>query len=144
MRTLDDLAHAIDDASDAGDETLLRQLGEECESRLGTAEGEDRVLLRYYQSNTYSAIIAAKRHDTDHTWSWEQPDGVQNVLMLRRAISEPAFETIHPIIACQIRTNLANRLNTLGRPVAANEQWLKVLETEPRFAKALANRAKGV
>ena len=61
MRTLDDLAHAIDDASDAGDETLLRQLGEECENRLGTSEGEDRVLLRYYQSNTYSAIIAAKQ-----------------------------------------------------------------------------------
>ena len=144
MRTLDDLAHAIDVASDAGDETSLRQLGEECESRLGSAEGEDRVLLRYYQSNTYSAIIKAKQHDADYTWSWEQPDGVQNILMLRRAISEPAFETIHPIIACQILTNLANRLNTLGRPVAANEQWLKVLETEPRFAKALAARAYGI
>ena len=123
---------------------MLRQLGEECENRLGTSEGEDRVLLRYYQSNTYSAIIAAKQDDADYTWSWEQPDGVQNVLMLRRAISEPAFETINPIIACQIRTNLAGRLNTLGRPVAANEQWLKVLETEPCFAKALANRAKGI
>ena len=144
MRPLNDLAHAIDSASDEGDETSLRQLGEECENRLDSAEGQDRVLLRYYQANTYSAICAAKRHDADYTWNWEQPDGVQDVLMLRRALTEPNFETIHPIIACQIRTNLANRLNTLGRPVAANEQWLKVLKTEPRFAKALASQGQGI
>ena len=131
MQTLDDLAYTIDVASDAGDEASLRQLGGDCESRLDTAEGEDRVLLRYYQSNTYSAIIAAKQHDADYIWNWEQPDGIQNILLLRRAISEPAFETIHPIIACQIRTNLANRLNTLGRPVAANEQWLESAGNQP-------------
>ena len=144
MRNHDDLARAIDAASDAGDEALLRKLGKECEQRLGTAEGEDRVRLLYHQSNTYSAIISSKWHDAGSTWSWEQPDGVQNLLLLRRAIKEPSFETIEPVVACQIRTNLANRLNSLGRPVAANEQWLHVLETEPRFAKALANRAKAV
>ena len=144
MQTLDDLAYAIDVALDTGDEASLRQLGGDCESRLGTAEGEDRVLLYYYQSNTYSSIIEAKQHDADYIWNWEQSDGIQNILLLRRAISEPAFETIHPIITCQIRTNLANRLNTLGRPVAANEQWLKVLEINPRFAKALACQAQGV
>ena len=141
---LNDLAHAIDLASDAGDEASLRKLAGDCESRLDTAEGVDRVHLLYYQSNTYSAIITAKQHDADYIWNWEQPDGIQNILLLRRAINEPDFETIHPIFACQIRTNLASRLNNLGRPVAANEQWLKVLETNPRFAKALANQAKGV
>ena len=144
MRTLDNLGLAIDAASDIGDEALLRQLGEECEHRLGTAKGEDRVLLRYYQSNTYSAIIASKQHNVDNSWSWEQPDGVQNLLSLRRAIGESAFENIEPIVACQIRTNLASRLNTLGRPLAANEQWLKVLEAKPRFAKAIANRAMAI
>ena len=144
MQTLDDLAHAIDAASDAGDEALLRQLAGECESRLGTAEGVDRVRLRYYQSNTYSAIITAKQNDADYIWSWEQPDGIQNILLLRQAISEPAFAILDPIIACQIRTNLANRLNNLGRPIAANEQWLKVLKTHPRFAKALASQANAI
>ena len=144
MQTLDDLAHAIDAASDAGDEASLRQLAGECESRLGTAEGVDRVRLRYYQSNTYSAIISAKQNDADYIWSWEQPDGIQNILLLRQAISEPAFEVLDPIITCQIRTNLANRLNNLGRPIAANEEWLKVLETEPRFAKALASQAEAI
>ena len=120
-KSLDDLAQAIDAASDAGDEELLRKYGKECERRLASAQGMDRVLLNYYRSNTYGAIIEAKGGDDNYIWSWEQPDGVQNALALRRAIIEPAFETCHSIPICQIRTNLANRLSSLGRPVAANE-----------------------
>ena len=144
MKKLQDLAIAIDAASDAGHEEALRQLGKECEESLDGATGEDRVFLLYYQANTYSAIVTAKTADPAKLWDWEQPDAVQNVLLLRRAISEPSFGTIDQTLACQIRTNLANRLNALGRPVVANEQWLKVLETEPRFAKAFANRARAI
>ena len=144
MQTLDDLADAIDSASDAGDEVRLRKLCNDCERELATAKGEQRVHLRYYQSNTYAAIITSKHRDADYTWSWEQPDGVQNILLLRQAISEPSFEGFDPVVACQIRTNLANRLNNLGRPIAANEQWMQALKTVPRFAKALASRAQGL
>ena len=144
MQTLDDLALAIDAASDAGDETALRQLAGECESRLYGADSPDRVRLRYYQSNTYSAIITTKSNDANYLWSWEQLDGIRNLLSLRQAINEPAFESVDPIVSCQIRTNLANRLNVLGRPVAANEEWSKVLRTIPHFAKALASQASGI
>ena len=144
MQTPNELAHAIDAASDAADEPLLRQLSDDCEQRLITAKDEERVLLRYYQSNAYAAIISSKHPDVDYTWSWEQPDGIQNILLLRQAMNEPSFQTLNPISTCQIRTNLANRLNSLGRPVAANEQWIKALEVFPGFAKALANRAKGL
>ena len=141
MPTLDELALAIDAATDKGDEAELRQLADECERLLVTAEGEDRVHLRYYQANTYSGIIGAKQGDPDYIWSWEQPDGIRNILSLRQAIGEPAFQSIHPIRACQIRTNLASRLNALGRPVAANEQRHRVLVQVPGFAKALAGHA---
>ena len=144
MQTLNDLALAIDAASDVGDKEALRRLGKECESLLDRATGDERVFLLYFQSNTHSAIIAAQSGDSSGIWDWEQPDAVQNVLLLRRAIAEPAFSTVDGMVACQIRTNLANRLNSLGRPVEANEQWLKVLVAEPRFAKALANRAKAM
>ena len=144
MRSLEDIAYAIDAASDKSDELSLRQIGIECESQLDGAEGVDRVLLLYYQSNTYYGIISHKWNEASSAWDWEQSDGVNNLLCLRRAISEPSFESIDPVVACQIRTNLANRLNSLGRPIAANEQWLKALEIEPQFAKALANRAKGM
>ena len=80
MQTLDDLAHAIDSASDAGDEAVLRRLGENCENRLSTAESEDRVQLLYYWSNTYASIIAIKQNDPDYVWDWKQPEGVQNML----------------------------------------------------------------
>lgn len=144
MRELKDLGLAIDAASYAGDEEALRKLGEECEASLDGATGEDRVSLLYYQANTYGAIDSARLANSTKLWDWEQPDAVQNVLLLRRAISEPSFGSINQTLACQIRTNLANRLNALGRPVAANEQWLQVLEMEPRFAKALANRALAI
>ena len=144
MQTHDDLAHAIDSASDAGDEALLRRLGEACGNRLSTAEGNDRVRLLYYQSNTYSSIITIKQDDLDHSWNWNQPEGVQDILLLRRAIREPSFATINPVVARQIRTNLANRLHAIGRPVAANEQRLRVLEYDPLFAKALAGQARGI
>ena len=144
MQNLDDLAHAIDAASDAGDEASLRELSKKCESWLNGATGVDRVTLLYYQSNTYSALISTQAGALSALWDWEQSDAIQNVLLLRRAISEPSFMAINPILACQIHTNLANRLNALGRPLAANELWLKVLETEPHFAKALANRAKAI
>ena len=142
MTTLTDLARAIDAAADTGDETRLRRLSDECKGRLSTATGEERVLLHYYLSNAHAGIISSKYSDADYVWSWEQSDGVQNVLSLRHAIAEPAFREVHPVIASQIRTNLANRLNNLGRPVAANDHWLAALETTPGFAKAHANRAQ--
>ena len=144
MKTVDELGSAIDAASDEGNEELLRQLGKECESSLSTAVGEERVFLRYFQANTFGAIVQFKSRDSNYLWNWEQPDGVQNLLLLRQAIAEEAFENINPILECQIRTNLANRLNSMGRPVAANEQLLKVLEIAPTFAMALANRGNDI
>ena len=143
-QNLNDLGSAIDAASDAGDEEALRKLGKECDDFLDTASGVERVYLLYFKSNTHSAIISSQRGDPDSLWTWEQSDAIQNILLLRRAIAEPAFSSIDRVLACQIRTNLANRLNALGRPVAANEQWLNVIVAEPRFAKALANRARAI
>ena len=144
MQTLDELAFAIDSASEVGDEGLLRRLGHDCEQRLSTAEGADRVRLLYYWSNTFSSIIAIKGNDPEYIWNWNQPEGVQNILLLRRAIGEPSFATANSVLAHQIRTNLANRLHVIGRPVAANEERLRILRCNPLFAKALAAQAKGI
>ena len=144
MQSLDDLAHAIDTASDTGDETSLRQLGDVCEDRLRTAEGVDRVRLLYYRSNTFSSIVAIKGNDPEYTWSWNQPEGVKNILLLRRAIGEPSFTDTNSVLSRQIRTNLANRFHSIGRPVAANEERMRVLGRDPLFAKALAGQARGI
>lgn len=141
MPTLAELAQAIDAASNASDSKRLRELAAICDRQTAVVTGQDKVLLHYYHSNTYAALIATKRRDSEYLWSWKQPDGIQNILLLRKAIAHPAFDELDPIIACQIRTNLANRLNNLGRPIAAIEQWTTVLSIIPTFAKALANQA---
>ena len=81
------------------DEVLLRKLNDDCQGRLATATAEERVLLRYYQSNTYAAIIASNHGNADYTWSWKQPEAIQNILLLRHAIREPAFGTVDPVVA---------------------------------------------
>lgn len=142
---LHELAQKIDAATDSGDVELLRFLSKVCEQKLKTATAEDRVTLLYYQSNThYGIFIISRRQDIDYIWNWEQPESIKSILLLRQSINEPAFNAISPIVTCQIRTNLANQLNELGRPIAANAEWLKALEIEPRFAKALAARAQAL
>ena len=140
--TLDELAHAIDNASDRGDEATLRRLGTECESQLRAAENEIRVRLLYYWANTYAGIISIKRNEPGYISNCNQPDSVREILLLRRAACEPSYKEINPVIACQIRTNLANRLQVVGRPIAANEERLRALTLIPHFAKALANQAQ--
>ena len=143
--TLSEIAQAIDSATDSCDVESLRYLSKECKQRLRTATTEERVTLLYYRSNTHFGMHKnSKQFNNDYIWNWEQPESIKSILLLRRAINEPAFKTIDPIVACQIRTNLASRLNTLGRPIAANAEWLKVLDTIPQFAKALACRAQAL
>lgn len=141
METLDDLGQAIDKASDTGNEAALGNLAHECEKRLDFAVGSERVILLYYKSNAYAGIVNSKTRDFDYVWSWNQPDSVKNLLELRRAVKEPNFNSVDPIRRCQIYTSIANRLNSLGRPIAANDYWLQALEIIPLFAKALINRA---
>ena len=69
---------------------------------------------------------------------------LKNILLLRRAIGEPSFANTNSVLARQIRTNLASRLHAIGRPVAANEERLRVLRYDPFFAKALAGQARGI
>ena len=106
--TLDELAHAIDSASDCGDEVSLRRLGKECEKQFQAAEDDTRVRLLYYWANTHAGITSVKRSDRGYISNWNQPDSVQEILLLRRAICEPSYKKISPVVACQIRTNLAN------------------------------------
>ena len=141
--TLNNLGKRIDAATDAADESALKLIVDECDSRLEIASGADRVLLYYFQANAYHGISLTK-HDDDYAWSWRQIECVAELLSLRRAIAEPAFDTFDVVRRCQIRTNLANRLNSLGRCVEALEQWQLVLQASPHFAMALGNMARGI
>lgn len=141
MPDIHELGAAIDAACDANNISQLKRLSRECQEALNTATDEDRVLLLYYKSNSIAGIAAARSQSHDYLWGWHQPERTQSVLLLRQAVREPAFKAMDEVRRHQIRTNLANCLKALGRPVAANEQWLRVLSETPHHAKALANRA---
>lgn len=144
METIDRLGQKIDDATDEGDEKLLLQFEVECKRLLRVSEGEMRVRLLYSRANVIGGIISAKSKSNDSLWGLELPDHAQNLFLLRQAVVDPAFETADPILKCQIRTNLANRLCGLSRPIAANEQYLRALAICPLFAKALLNLSHSI
>ena len=93
----------------------MQRLGQKCREMLEDAIGEQRVLLRYYEANSHAGIYAIKSIDTAYAWGWNQPEAIAEVLALRQAIREPAFDEVHDISRCRIRTNLGVRLNSLGQ-----------------------------
>ena len=141
--TLNELGKRIDAATAAANERALMLLVDECDSCLETASGEDRVFLYYFKANAYYGIASTK-HDFDYAWSWGKTESISELLSLRHAVAEPAFGTINPIRQCQIQTNIANRLNSLGRCVEAIEQWQLVIQIIPNFSMSLGNMACGI
>ena len=99
MEIIERLAHEIlTPQVTEGNEELLSQLGEECELRLSTAEGEARVLLRYFQARIpMAAIIESKSKDANYS------PGVGNYLTMLRIsscfgerLATRLFETADP------------------------------------------------
>lgn len=144
MDDLLELGQRIDAAHDARDKTALCSLIQECQNRLEIATDKQRVFLLYYVANIHAGIYNVNATDTAHAWGWNLPETIDEILALRQAIQEPAFDEIDDTFQCRMRTNLGNRLNNLGRPIAAIEQWDTVLRQNQRFAMALGNRAFGV
>lgn len=141
---LDELAKKIDHYSDISDSDQLSRLVNECLQHAAIAKGTERVILHYFESNAHAALRKIKCADENYLWGWEQPEAIAEILALRRAIADPAFVELDRIRRCQIKTNLGNLLNHIGRPVEAIEQWDDALLIIPEFAMALGNRALGL
>ena len=138
-----ELAQRIDTAVLQKDEYALLLLISGCEARLEAEKGESRTDLYYFMANALAGIFGCKDSE-NYRWSWEQTEGVSELLALRKAITEPSFESAGRVRKYQIRTNLASRLNSLGRTVEAIEQWDKALLLIPKAAMASGNRALGI
>lgn len=125
-----DIALRIDAAIVAHDEPCLDHLIAECDILLQEASGTDQVVLYYFKANAFSGLVSAK-YDGAYAWSWQQNEAIQELSNLRLAVSHDAFEDLNPVRQCQIRTNLANRLNSLGRSIEAFEQWDRAIVQGP-------------
>jgi len=120
----------------------------------------DQVILQYFLANSWAArrhlkefewktAQASSKEEKEGArgdkpsegdpWAWEQPERQEEILCLRRAINHPGFDQVDHFRRCQIYTNLANQLNTVGRPVEALEYWERALSIYPTFGMALGN-----
>jgi len=140
---LNELAKEIDAACDAQSPAELDKLLKKCGNYLLSAEGAGRVDLHYFMANIYSGLWRIKA-GAEGPCDWDQHGIIQEILSLRRAINEPEFERCDSIRRCQIRTNLANSLSTVGRLIEAIEEYSCVLQVLPDFAMALGNRAYAI
>jgi len=111
--------------------------------RRGMSNSE-AALLAYFRANAWANRQNEKHRNPAAAWAWEQPELQEQVLHLRRATNQPAFEELSPLRRCQILTNLANQLNTVGRFVEALEYWNRALAINSRFGMALGNRGYGL
>lgn len=141
---IEKLGKAIDDACDNADANLLTQLEEECNVLAKNSAGITRIQLLYFQANAVSGIIRANFQSNNPSWDDNLSERVKNLLLLRQSVSDPAFENIDKTLQCQIRTNLANTLSGLSRPVAAIEQYITALSIQPFYAKTLLGLSSSI
>jgi len=136
---LDHIGQLIDDAFDASFERGARRalyLLDEL-SKLDLID-TDSVLLEYFRANAWAALS----HTTNvrRSWSWEAPELQTELLALSRASNHVGFAKLDKIRQCQILTNHANLLRTVGRTIDAVAVWDAALKIIPGFAMARGNR----
>lgn len=146
MSDTEALAHIgqlIDDAFDAsferGAKRALYLLDELSKRELIDTDG---ALVEYFRANAWAALshIANVRR----SWSWEAPERQAELLALSRASNHAGFASLDKVRQCQILTNHANLLNTVGRTIDAIAVWDAALKIIPGFAMARGNRGCGL
>lgn len=146
MSNAEALAHigqVIDDAFDTsferGAKRALYLLDELSKRELINTDG---ALVEYFRANAWAALshIANVRR----SWSWEAPERQAELLALSRASNHAGFASLDQVRQCQILTNHANLLNTVGRTIDAIAVWDAALKIIPGFAIARGNRGCGL
>lgn len=140
---LDHICDLIDASADAGfgrgADRALYLLDELDKRELSARNG---AVAEYFRANAWSIkeMVAGDRG----SWAWEHFEREQQVLAFSRAAAHLGFAQLEPVRRCQILTNRANQLSTMGRFVDAIEGWDQAISIIPRFAMAQGNRASGL
>jgi len=141
--TLAHIASLVDAAGDAGFADGLDR-AEALLDELAVKPAPPAVSAR---SHYCRANLWAHRHELNGgrgSWAWSDPVAEAELLELRRCVRHTGFSALGQIERAQALTNLANRLNSIGRFVEAVEVWDRALKVEPRLAMARGNRGVGL
>lgn len=140
---LDHIGTLIDASHDAGFERgadrAIYLLDEFAKRNLNA---RDSVILEYFRANAWA--VKEETSGGRGSWAWEHPEREQQILALSRAVAHSGFVELDFLRRCQILTNRANQLNTMGRFIDAIEGWDAALGIVPKFAMAQANRGYGL
>lgn len=140
---LDHIAILVDASIDAvfsrGADRAIYLLEELEKRELSAVHG---ATAEYFRANAWA--LKEEAAGNRGSWAWEHPEREQQILALSRAAAHPGFADLDIVRCCQILTNLANQLNTMGRFVDAVEVWDRAIRIIPSFAMAQANRAYGL
>lgn len=137
------LGHLIDAAWDAGDEQLLVRAIELSDGIFTQIDPVHACLAHYHVSNAWSSLQQV-RHSPQGLWSWEQPELLQQILSLRKAIQHSGFAEQPSFRRAQIYCNLGNALNQAGRFVDALTEWRLALMEQPILGMARGNLGIGL
>lgn len=97
-----------------------------------------RTLAIYFRANAWEARKDMRRGRDP--WAWEQPEIQSEILALREAVRSDGFAALDALRRCQILTNLANQLNSIGRFVEALELWDRATAIASNYPMPIGNR----
>ena len=137
------IAELIDDSFDAsferGAKRALFLLDDLSKRALCDNDG---ALVEYFRANAW----VARSHiaNVRRSWSWESVERQEELLALSRAATHAGFSSLDKMRRCQILTNRANVLDSVGRSIDAISGWDAALQIIPGFAMARGNRGNGL
>jgi len=99
--------------------------------------------MHYFIGNAYSTRWKMSKEKGHGLWihNWDNDLIERIILNLRRSYSSNAFHELPEYRKLQILHNLANILDTVGRPIKALKYYNELLKFESKFGMALGNRA---
>jgi tetratricopeptide (TPR) repeat protein len=144
---IDKIALTIDSCSDNADMSGLVEAIKICHTYLESLQDDDQniPLAYYFLSNAYSSIRDINKNNGKLSdLDWEDDTRSKELLCLRKSILSDSFYKLDKIRKCQIFTNIANLLDSTGRPVQAIKYWNKAIATDKYFSMAVFNKALGL
>lgn len=137
------LGQVIDGADAIGHEEALVYSIEISAKIVEKADAEVACLVHYHASNAWSSLQGIRRKGKA-LWSWEQPELLNQILSLRKAVQHPGFADQPSFRRAQIHCNLGNALNHAGRFVDALTDWRRALWEQPVLGMARGNLGIGL
>ena len=136
---LQQLGELIDAAEDLGDRAGVEHASTLAKT-IHPRTPQAASLLDYFAANRWHAIRRLNYKAGKDPYSWTQPEFIEEVICLRRAVSSSGFKALPARRRLEILTNLGNLMSHLGRAVEAIEYFDRAREEIDPSGMAVGNR----